>query len=120
MRKKIQLIEKQITEVKQLVRISDELDRQYDKLTGISFLEKVGKNCLLHSSSVDGKELFAKNFEVEVLQTNLSVAPDERFFTLDGFQANGSSIDFEFQDGGKAVKYPYTLKIYLRLEHGKD
>ena len=120
MKKRIQLIEKEVVEASQLVRISDELDRNYSRLTGISVLDKVGKDCLLHSSSVDGRELFAKNFEVEVLQTNSSVAPDERFFTVNGFRADGSQIEIEFQDGGNAAKYPYTLKIYLRLEYEQD
>lgn len=119
MKKKIQLLEKEIAEPNQFVRITEELDNGYDKLTGILFLEKVGKNCLITSSSIDGKEVFPKNFEVENLQSNLAVAPDDRFFSIHDQKAKGCSIDIEFKDGGRAENYPYTLKIHLRLEDDK-
>lgn len=114
--KKIQLIEKTIDSANQLVRIAEELDRGFDRLTGISCLDNIGLDSNLTSSFVDGKELFPKNFEVLFLQTNEHVAPDGRFFSLDT-PAKGNRIEIEFQDGGSAPAYPYQLKIYLRLEN---
>lgn len=115
---KIQLIEKQIGAAGNSVRISEGLDKDYTRLTGISVLSTIGGGHTLQSSSVAGKDLFPKNFEVEFLQSNNAVAPDERFFTLDE-KAEGNKIELEFKDGGNAGNYPYTLKIYLKLEDCK-
>lgn len=114
--KKIQLIEKTVTSANQLVRIAEELDRGFQKLSGIACLDNIGLDSSLTSSSVDGKELLPKNFEVMFFQTNEHVAPDTRFFSLEA-KASGQRIEMEFQDGGTAPAYPYQLKIYLRLEN---
>jgi len=116
MQRKIQLLEKQITAAGQTVRISDDLDITYKKLTGIAFLDSAGLGSVLVSSTVNNDELLPRNFEVVFLQSNVFVAPDERFFTLHDFKAEGSKIDLEFKDGGTAPSYPYSLKVYLRLE----
>ncbi len=116
MQQKIQLLEKQVQDANQTVRISEELDRNYKKLTGIAILDTIGFNHTIISSSVEGKELFPKNFETAFLQTNVFVAPDDRFFTLHQQPAEGNKIELEFKDGGNTPSYPYTLKIYLRLE----
>lgn len=116
MDRKIQLIEKEITEKGQVVRFSDDLDISYKKLTGIAFLDSVGLDNVLISSSTNSEELLPRNFDIAFLQSNIFVAPDERFFTLHGFEAEGHKIEFEYKDGEKAPQYPYTLKVYLRLE----
>lgn len=116
MQQRIQVLEKEVTQAGQAVKISDDLDITYKKLTGIAFLDSVGLGSVLLSSSVNNDELLPKNMEVVFLQSNVFVAPDERFFTLHDFKAEGSKIDLEYKDGGNASSYPYTLKVYLRLE----
>lgn len=112
---KIQLIEKQITKSGELVRISETLDRDFKMLKGIAMLWTSGKGHLIKSSSIDGRELFPKNFEVAFIQSNTYVAPNDRFFNVDQ-EANGYKLEMEIQDGGiSAVKFPYALKIYLLL-----
>ena len=71
---KIQLIEKEIESANDLVRVSEDLDQGYEKVTGIAFLENIGTKHLLQSSSIDGKELFPKNFEVAFLQILIELA----------------------------------------------
>ena len=117
MKQKIQLIEQEVSSARQLVQVSEELSSDYDYLTGIAILEHAGQNAVLVSSSVAGRELLPKNFETLFISSGLSVAPDQRFFTLDDQQAAGNRIDLTFQDGGTLREYPYTLRIYLRLEN---
>lgn len=87
MKQKIQLIEQEITEPTSFISIKDELDNSYDKLTGIAFLDNTPLGSLLASSSVDRVELFLKDFEIEFLKTNASVAPDDRFLTIENREA---------------------------------
>ncbi len=117
MKTKIQLIEKQIDKELQEVRIIEELDSQYSLLTGIAFLDNISTNSLITSSSVNGSELFPRDFEVAFLQSNQNVAPNDRFFTLKGIPADGHDLSLDFKDGAGSRKYPYTLRIYLRLEN---
>jgi hypothetical protein len=114
---KIQLIEKVITAGGFDYSISDELDRQYKYLTGIAVLDVIGERSLFVSSSIEGKELFPKNFEVGFIQSSKAVSPDRRFFSLSGKRAEGAKIELLFKDGESAPAYPYTLRIYLRLEN---
>lgn len=116
MKAKVQLIEKEVKVQGDVISITEELDRDYKKLTGIAFLDNNGVSSILQSSSVNGKELFPKNFETAFLQSGINVPPDERFFTLYDREAAGNKIEITFVDGGAAPKYPYTIKIYLRLE----
>ena len=116
MKQKIQLIEGEVAEAGNRITLSEELDRSYKYLTGISILSNIGEKHLLSSSSVDGKELFPKNFEVKFLQSDISVAPNERFFTLKDREASGRRIEIDFQDVN-GISYPYTVKIYLRLSN---
>lgn len=117
MNQKIQLIEKQIPNAGATVRVSEELDKDFEHLTGIAVLDNIGLNSILLYSSIDGNELFPKNFEVSFFQSNLFVAPDERFLTLKEKKAKGNRLELDFQDGGTAPNYPYTLKIYLKLSN---
>ena len=117
MKRKIQLIETQVKSTGSTVRFSEELDRDYKSLKGISVLTSIGSGHLLASSSVDGLELFPKNFEVDFLQSSENVSPNLRFFTLEGVPAQGSKIEFDFVDNGTASAYPYDVKIYLLLEN---
>ena len=119
MKQKIQLIEKEIPNANAAVRITEELDKDYQYLTGIAVLDNIGLSSILLHSSIDGNELFPKNFEVSFFQSNLFVAPNERFLTLVEKTAKGNRLELDFQDGGTAPNYPYTLKIYLKL-HDND
>lgn len=113
---RVQLIEKTVATENALLRISEDLDRNYTHCTGIAFLDNIGTKSSLVSCSVDGREILPKNMEVLFLQTSSNVAPNSRFYSLDGVKAGGSNFQMEYQDGGGAPSYPYTLKIYLRLE----
>ena len=114
--KKYQLIEKEVTKAGELVRISEDLDKDYKKLTGVSILWTMGEQNILVSSSISGKDIFPKNLEVAFLQSNTYVPVNERFFDLEE-AANGNKIELEYKDGGGGKTYPYTLKIYLKLEN---
>lgn len=116
MKKKIQLIEAEINKVGDVVRISEELDQNYNHLVGIGVLSSMGTGSILSSSSVGGKELFPKNFEVEFIQTSSKVSPNNRFFKLEGVEAQGKKIEIDFQYNGEAQNYPIPLRIYLLLE----
>jgi len=120
MMQKIQLIEKEIPNANATVRINEELDKDYQNLTGIAVLDNIGLNNILLHSSIDGNELFPKNFEVSFFQSNLFVAPNERFLTLKEKTAKGNRLEMDFKDGGTAPNYPYTLKIYLKLNNKED
>ena len=117
MNQKIQLIEKEIEQQGQTVRIIEDLDKDYEKLTGIALLDNFGLNSELVSSSLGGSELFPKNFEALFLQSNVFVPPDMRFFTIQDREAKGNKLEIDFKDGGTAGAYPYTLRIYLRLDN---
>ncbi len=117
MKTKVQLIEREVKTPGEIITLAEELDRDYKKLTGISLLDNNGLNSLLQTSSVNGKELFPKNFEAAFVQSGINVPPDQRFFTIHDREAGGYNIEIVFTDGGTAPKYPYTLKIYLRLEN---
>lgn len=119
MLKKIQLIEKEVPNADAVVKLNDELDRKYHCITGISFPLHIGENCLLLSSSIEGNELFPKNFEVVNMQSSTSVAPDERYLSVTE-EANGGKIELEFKDGGNADDYPYLLKVQIRLENDEE
>lgn len=116
---KIQLLEKEVTAANASVTLNEELDRNYSHLTGIAFPTSLGDGATLINSSVDGAELFPKNFEVANLQSSASVAPDQRYLSL-GLEAKGKKIEMEFKDGGNAAAYPYTLQVHLKLENRCD
>ncbi len=119
MREKIQILEKEIVSTFDIVRLTDELDKDYESLTGIAILENVPSDGILYTSFVDGKELFPKNFELLFLQSNKNVEPNKRFFNVHGFKGEGNRIEIEYKDAGTASTYPYTIRIYLKLENEK-
>lgn len=114
---KIQVLEKQVAAAGEIVRLVEELDYRYAKLTGVALLDNVGVDCTLLTSNVDGAELFPDNFEVGFLQTNAFVPPDKRFFSIQPRDAKGKKINIDFKDGSSANGYPYVLRIYLRLSN---
>jgi len=115
MEMKIQTLEKTIETPNQVVKISEDLDQDFKRLTGIGILWTMGKKNRFLNSSLAGTELFPKNFPVAFLQSNTYVSPNDRFFELDD-KAEGDKIELEFKDGGQHAYYPYTLEIFLKLE----
>ncbi|MFC5047686.1 hypothetical protein ACFSTE_05870 [Aquimarina hainanensis] len=113
---KIQLLEKEITKEKQRILLVDELDISYEKLVGIAILSNLGQGHIISNSTLAGVEVFPKNFEVDFLQSNYSVAPQKRFFPLQ-YTAKGKKIELEITDSGKMPVYPYTFRIYLLLSN---
>lgn len=114
---KYQILEREVTEARQVINLSDYLDKDYKYLTGIAVVDTYTYQSVLENSSIDGKELFPKGFEMLFLQANNFVNPSDRFFSLEDVQANGKKIELEFKDGGTSPIYPFTLKVYLRLEN---
>tara|TARA_R110000787_G_scaffold257595_1_gene362784 strand:+ start:273 stop:632 length:360 start_codon:yes stop_codon:yes gene_type:complete len=115
----VQLIEKEVPSAGAVVTISEDLDNNYRYVDGIAMMDNIGLNHILKQSSIDGKELYPKGFEVSFFQSNLFVAPDNRFLSFEKREANGNKIELEVEDGGTAPSYPYTLKIYLRLSNAE-
>ncbi len=118
MKSKVQLIEHEVPDAGARVQISEDLDLRHEYLAGIAVPLHVGRGCILDSSTVEGNEILPSGFEVEFLQSELSVSPDCRFFTLPcpHPRAAGRKIKLDFRDGGNADGYPYTLRVYLLLE----
>lgn len=115
-RKKIHLIQKEIKDKFEILLINEELDKDFDELTGIAFSNNFGVNCTIASSSVDNAELFPENFDALFLQSPINVPPEYRFFAIYSYKIKGSKLKMEFKDDGMAYEYPYMLRIYLRLE----
>ncbi len=111
---KIQLITKKVTAANELVRINEELDRDFSLLSGIAILDNVPLGSSLTSCSINGKDVLPKGFEVLFLQSSNHVAPSERFFPIEA-AASGNKLEIAYQDGGLIDNYPYTLRIYLAL-----
>ena len=118
MKKKIQLIEKMVNTPGELVRISEDLDKEYGWIIGLSILDGIGKGHLLKSSTIGGKELFPKDFEADFFLSDASVSPNERFYSFRE-TAKGKKIEIEFQDSSVRDRgaYPYMVKLYLLLEN---
>ena len=117
MKRGLQLIQKEVPSAGATVRISEELDKDFKHLSGIAMVDFEGVRSVLLHSSLDGNELFPKDWEVASFQTSITVPPDERYFTLEDRIAEGNRLEMEFKDGGTAANYPYTLKINLRLSN---
>jgi len=108
------------------VPFSADMDKLYEKLTGIA-LEFPWDNSLFASSlqmNVAGDELFAEGFEAKRLTSSQDVPPDDRFYRGSKDNplqdpAKGNLVAGKFTDGGvtSGVTFPYTLQIYLRLEN---
>ena len=117
--KRIQVITKTVDTSTQSIVLETELDSKYSHLTGVAFLDNIGSGNILLESILDQHEIFPNDFEVAFLQTNSSVAPNDRFFTIGQKEIDGSKITLKFKDGGTASNNPYELKVYLRLENEK-
>ncbi|TSE10004.1 hypothetical protein [Aquimarina algiphila] len=119
MKTKIQLIETTITKAKDIVHISEDFDIGYRYLEGVAVLSSIGKGHLFRSFTIAGAELFPKNFEVEFLQSSTHVSPNERFFSVREI-ADGKKVEIDYIDGGNAIQYPYSFKLYMYLTDGNS
>ncbi len=119
MKTKIQLLEQQVAKKNDVVKINQEFDYGYKHLKGVAVLSSIGEGHVFRSFNISNMELFPKNFEVDFLQSNASVNPNERFFKVDDI-ADGKKLEIDFIDSGKAPIYPYKLKIYLLLTDDAD
>ncbi len=117
MAQKYQILEAIVSEPNQSVRFSDYLDKDFKYLTGMAVVDFFTFQSSLEYSAIDGKELFPRGFELVFLQANNFVRPSDRFFGLEDVEAKGKKIELEFKDGGTSPLYPFTLKVYLRLEN---
>lgn len=120
MKQKIQILEVDIDNHSNVYSIKDELDRQYQHITGIAVLGNVSDKILITNSSIDGIELFPKDFEALFLQSNSSVSPNDRFFNIVKREAKGNNIELSFKDLNNNSFSPYKLSIYLKLENRED
>ncbi len=116
---KIQLLEKQVAKQNDVVTINEEFDYGYKYLKGVAILSSIGEGHTFRSFNISNTELFPKNFEVEFLQSNSAVTPNERFFKIHNI-ADGKKLELEFIDSGAAPRYPYKLKVYLLLTNDES
>ena len=117
MSQKYQILETEVNEAGQIIKFSDYLDKDFKYLTGIAVVDTYTYQATLEYSAIDGKELFPRGFEMLFLQANNFVNPTDRFFSLEDIEAKGKKIELEFKDGATSPIYPFTLKVYLRLEN---
>ena len=117
MSQKYQILETEVTEGGQIIKFSDYLDKDFKYLTGVAVLDTYTYQSTLEYSAIDGKELFPRGFEMLFLQANNFVNPSDRFFSFEDVEAEGKKIELEFKDGATSPIYPFTLKVYLRLEN---
>ena len=117
MAQKYQILEAEVSELGQTVKLSDYLDKDYKYLTGIGVINPSVFTGSLEYSAIDGAELFPRGFELLFLQSTNFINPSDRFFGLEDVEAKGKKIDMEIKNLAQSPTYPFTLKIYLRLEN---
>jgi hypothetical protein len=115
---KYQLIKIEVAEAGSQPKYSVDMDKMYKKLTGIhaSLPEEKALVGTCLSLKIAEKEIFPEDFEIKMISTGLNVSPNDRFYDKINEEALGNHIEGRLRDSGKATSYPYTAKIYLRLE----
>ena len=115
---KYQLIKIPIPQANETVKFNADTDKMYKRITGIH--GSVPKEAAIEGSQLELKiadlEVFPEGFEFKLIATNLSVSPNKRFYEQVCEEAEGNKVEGRFIDGGNAPAYPYTAKLYLRLE----
>jgi hypothetical protein len=115
---KYQLIKIVVDQANASVKFNADTDKMYKLITGIH--GSVPKEAAIEKSELELKiadlEVFPEGFEFKLIATNLSVSPNKRFYEQVSEEALGNKVEGRFIDGGNAPGYPYTAKLYLRLE----
>jgi hypothetical protein len=112
-----QLVKINVPERGTRVRFSADTDKMYKQITGlyVSVPDEV-----LHGSTIElkisDKEIFPEDFEVKMISSSLNVSPNERFYDKIQEEASGNRIEGRYNDSSKAISYPYTALLYVRLE----
>ena len=120
---KYQLIKFTVSQAQEKVRLIFDTNTLYEHVDGI-FISLPHENSYSGSRIelfMNGEEIFPMDFEVKLLATNLSVAPNERFFNLkdEHIKAHGNHAEGYFTDAGNGV-YPYEGIIYLKLTNPQN
>ena len=115
---KYQLIKIVVNQAGESVKYNADTDKMFKRITGIygSLPEDKAVPTSLIELKIADLEIFPEEFEFKLISTNLSVSPNNRFYDQVNEEAAGNKIEGKFKDGGKADNYPYTAKLYLRLE----
>ena len=115
---KYQLIKIVVPQANDSVKFDADTDKMYKRITGIH--GSLPQDASILGSQIELKiadqEIFPEGFEFKLITTNLSVSPNKRFYDKIDEEAQGNKINGKFIDGGNAPAYPYTAKLYLRLE----
>ncbi len=117
---KYQIIKVKISKAGESVKFSADTNKLYKNLTGI-FASLPFESSLFGTTlslKVADREIFPEEWEIKLISTGQQVSPNDRFFNRIKEEAAGNRIDGRLTDGGVdiGVIFPYTAKIYLRLE----
>lgn len=116
---KIQIIKIQVNQPKEIIKISTETDKLYERVTGIAAslpYEPSLFGSTLHLKIAD-VEVFPEEFEIKQIYAGKNVGLNDRILEVD-YEAKGSTLHIEYTDGGviEEVKFPHIVKLYLKLE----
>jgi len=116
---KYQLLKIKVSTSGESIKFSADSDKKYNRLTGLfASLPDTG-NAMFGSTlefKIADKEIFPEDFEIKMISCGQNVATNERFYDQLDEEAQGNRLEGRFTDGGNASSYPYTAKLYLRLE----
>ncbi len=116
---KYQIIKIEVQTSGQIAKFYADTNKLYKHITGI-FFSVPNQNSLFGSTislKIADEEIFPDDFEAKMITCSEDVTPNERFYKLKT-DAEGNIIEGRFTDGGvtTGVQFPYTAKLYLRLE----
>ncbi len=101
------------------VTVNVNSDKLYRRISGLLFsvpFAMPANDVSQSSVIINDKEIFPENFETKLLVSDLAIPVNERFYEINE-PAEGSTIKVKYKDGSTAgLTYPYTAKLYLKLE----
>lgn len=110
---KLQKLEIIIPKGSSRAELTEDVNINYKKLTGIAIIGDQSDGCLIKAFELDSKNLFPKDFDAEFLATDKAVSPNERFLTFNERIAQ-SKLNIEIQAPDTNGR---TVVIYLKLEN---